>query len=153
MKILMVCLGNICRSPMAAGIMAHHARQAGLPWEVQSAGTGDWHMGQPAHHLSRLVAQQFGINIDHHRARRMVPADLQYFDHLFFMDSQNLADGRQIAGSLWIPAKTSLMLDEIAPQGSKNVPDPYNGNESDFLQVFHLLNQACQAYLSKNVPQ
>jgi protein-tyrosine phosphatase len=149
MKILMVCLGNICRSPIAEGILRHKASRAGLRWTIDSAGTGGWHAGQPPHHLSQKVALLHGIDIGGQRARQFVPEDCHYFDRLYFMDSDNLADARHLAGRHWIPEKAMLLLHELQPGTTKGVPDPYYGTEPDYHEVFQLISRACDAIINR----
>ncbi|MCB0619215.1 MAG: low molecular weight phosphotyrosine protein phosphatase, partial [Saprospiraceae bacterium] len=87
MKILMVCLGNICRSPLAEGILKEKIKENGLPWEVDSAGTGSWHVGEPPDPRSVAVARAHGIDILDQRARQFRPADFRQFDLIFAMDA------------------------------------------------------------------
>jgi protein-tyrosine phosphatase len=151
MNILMVCLGNICRSPLAEGIMQHKALQAGKPWMVDSAGTGNWHIGEPPHRLSQKIALHYGINIAGQRARQFTPEDCIRFDHIYFMDIHNLHDARNMAGSLWVHQKASLLLDVLYPGSQREVPDPYYGTEQDYHHVFQLISEACDAILAKAV--
>ncbi len=147
----MVCLGNICRSPLAEGIMQHKANEAGLKWTVDSAGTGGWHIGEGPHPLSQKTALQYGINIGQQRARRFRPTDPLEFDHIFFMDEDNLRDARQIAGPNWQSHKASLLLDTIHPGKKMSVPDPYYGDESDYHTVFRMISEACEAFISQHI--
>jgi protein-tyrosine phosphatase len=149
-NILMVCLGNICRSPLAEGLMDYHARQAGLPWQVDSAGTGSWHVGQPPHHQSQQVALHYGLDISQQRARQFTAADMERFDRIYFMDQQNMEDARQIAGPKWQPHKAALLLHALQP--GAEVPDPYSGTEADFHAVYHLISRACQAIIQQSQP-
>jgi protein-tyrosine phosphatase len=150
MKILMVCLGNICRSPLAEGIMQHKADEAGLSWMVDSAGTGSWHIGEGPHPLSQKTALHYGISIGHQRARRFRPTDPLAFDRIFFMDEDNLREARQMAGSHWQPEKASLLLDLLHPGKKMSVPDPYYGKESDYHTVFQMISEACDAFIAQH---
>ncbi len=150
MKILMVCLGNICRSPLAEGIMQHRATTAGLPWTVDSAGTGNWHTGQPPHRLSQKVSLQYGVDIGGQRARQFSAADVARFDQLFFMDQTNYEDARRMAGQHWDASKAMLLLDVLHPGEGREVPDPYYGTEQDYHDVFHLISQACDAFIARH---
>jgi protein-tyrosine phosphatase len=141
----MVCLGNICRSPLAEGILTHRAQCAGLAWHVDSAGTGNWHKGEPPHRLSQLVAARHGIDISGQKARQFSAGDLQRFDRIYFMDEDNLADGRRMAGALWQTQKTSLLLSVLPNAALTNVPDPYHGTEVEFEAVFQMIDSACMA--------
>ena len=149
MRILMVCLGNICRSPLAEGILQHKAQEAGLPWKVESAGTGDWHIGQPPHRLSQKTALQYGIDISHQKCRQFVPSDMEQFDIIFFMEQANLNDAKAIAGQRWNEKKARLLLNEITPGKNQPVPDPYFGEEPGYHEVFHLISEACNAFIAK----
>jgi protein-tyrosine phosphatase len=110
MRILMVCLGNICRSPLAEGILQHHAWEAGLNWSVESAGTGTWHIGEPPHHLSIKVARQNSIDISKQRARQFVKEDFLNFDFIYVMDSSNYNDVKRISEKLFDETKIDLLL-------------------------------------------
>ncbi|MEP7318037.1 MAG: low molecular weight protein-tyrosine-phosphatase, partial [Panacibacter sp.] len=108
MKILMVCLGNICRSPLAEGILQHKANAAGLDWKVDSAGTGNYHIGSQPHQLSQKVAKQNGVNICDQKARQFVKEDMQAFDKIYVMDADNYNDIKRISRELWDAGKTDL---------------------------------------------
>ena len=97
MKLLMVCLGNICRSPLAQGIMEEKIAAEGLDWYVDSAGTGAWHVGEQADPRSRATARRHGMNIDQQRARKFTPADFEEFDLILVMDANNYADVQRLA--------------------------------------------------------
>jgi protein-tyrosine phosphatase len=151
MKILMVCLGNICRSPLAEGILQHKADKAGLNWTVDSAGTGSWHVGSAPHRLSQKVAGVNGIDICHQRGRQFQPTDMITFDRIYFMDEENYDDARMIAGKLWDPSKADLLLNELYPGEERSVPDPYYGGEDGFHEVFDLISKACDAIIDKHL--
>ncbi len=148
MRILMVCLGNICRSPLAEGILRHHAEQNGLDWEIDSAGTGGWHVGDPPDPRSIKVARQFGIDISMQRARQFKVADFDLFDQIFVMDTGNLRDILRLAPNQEYTKKVALMLDQVYPEKLKSVPDPYY-NDDAFEPVFRMLDKACTAYIAK----
>jgi len=143
MKILMVCLGNICRSPLAEGILQHKAALAGLNWLVDSAGTAGYHTGEQPHVLSQKVALLNGIDIGQQRCRQFVKHDMLNFDRIFVMDSDNYAEVKRISGPVWDGAKVSLLLDTLYPGQKKNVPDPWYGTEKDYHFVFDMLSKAC----------
>lgn len=149
MKILMVCLGNICRSPLAEGIMQHKADKAGLNWSVDSAGTGNWHVGDPPHKLSQKVAGKNGIDICSQKGRQFKAADMQEFDRVYFMDEENYSDARLMAGPLWEDSRADLLLNTLYPGEDRSVPDPYYGGEQGFHEVFDLVASACDAILEK----
>ena len=140
-KILMVCLGNICRSPLAEGILASK-----LPKEdflVDSAGTGDWHVGNPPDKRSIQVAKNHHVAIHQQKARQFKVSDFDTFDHIFVMDLQNYQDVVKLAPSPTHAGKVTLLLDVLFPNEKVEVPDPYYGSERDFEQVYQLLNNAC----------
>lgn len=149
MKILMVCLGNICRSPLAEGILKHKAQSAGLDWTVDSAGTGGWHAGDLPDRRSILKAKQKGIDITDQRARQFQQADFEHFDHIFVMDTQNLHNVLALAQNEEQRAKVSLIMEEAFPGQAMVVPDPYYDGDNGFEEVFQLLDKACGAYLAR----
>lgn len=144
----MVCLGNICRSPLAEGIMQHKARQAGLNWMVDSAGTGFWHVGELPDNRSIKTARQYGIDITGQRARQFQPADFERFDQIFVMDTQNLRDVLRHARSDLHRAKVDLILNQLHPGQDHSVPDPYYDDDG-FEQVFQMLDAACQVFVNR----
>lgn len=146
----MVCLGNICRSPLAEGIMKHKARQAGLTWIVDSAGTGFWHVGELPDSRSIKIAQQFGIDISDQRARQFQAADLERFDKIFVMDTHNLRDVLRHARHDEHRAKIELILNQIHPGQDRSVPDPYHDDDG-FEEVFRMLDAACEAFIKSRL--
>ena len=149
MKILMVCLGNICRSPLAEGILQHKVNEAGLSWKVESAGTNSYHIGEPPHHLSQKVAQLNGINICDQRARRFKPSDLEEYDLLYAMSKDVIADMKTMAGNNWQQEKVKLLMDELHPGQQKDVPDPWYGPEPGYHEVYKMIEAACDKILKK----
>jgi protein-tyrosine phosphatase len=149
MKFLMVCLGNICRSPLAEGILQFKARQAGLNWQVESAATGSWEIGKPPHPLSRKVAAQNGIDISMQRCRQFQKEDMLYFDFIYVMDDTNYEDVKAMSRELWDESKVDLLLNELYPGENRSVPDPYFGAERDYYRVFDLLDQACNKVIER----
>jgi protein-tyrosine phosphatase len=151
MKILMVCLGNICRSPLAEGILQDKAFKAGLTWSVESAGTETYHIGQPPHPLSQKVAKQNGIDICNQRARRFESADFQNFDKIYAMSGDVINEMRRIAGKHFVAAKVDLLMNEVYPGENLDVPDPwYAGTESGFRHAFDLIDAACEKIIEKH---
>lgn len=130
-SVLFVCLGNICRSPLAEAAFRGEAERQGLAVEVDSAGTGDWHIGHPPDPRAVAVAQRNGADIAPLRARRIAPVDFARFDHIVALDAQNLSDLRRMqpADSR---ARLSLLLDHAEGRGGEAVADPYYGDESGF---------------------
>ncbi len=142
MKILMVCLGNICRSPLAEGIMQHLINENNLNWKVDSAGTGSWHVGEKPDERSISVAAKHGINIANQRARQFHFPDLENFDLIYAMDSHNYIDIVKHAKSEEEKGKVKLIINEAHPGRNINVPDPY-WNDNGFEDVFGMLQEAC----------
>lgn len=133
MKILMVCLGNICRSPLAEGIMRHLVDEKQLGWEIASAGTGDWHVNQPADKRSIAVAKDFGYDISKQRASHFNQRMFDEFDHILVMDQNNLRDVLSLARNEDQRRKVKLFL-----PGDDEVTDPYFDSalfEPVFLQI------------------
>ena len=147
MKILMVCLGNICRSPLAEGILTDKIRTAQLNWQVDSAGTGDWHVGEPPDRRSVAVARQNGIDISNQRCRQIQQSDFTDFDLILTMDKANQRDVERLARTAEHRAKVRQILNFIQPDSDAEVPDPYYDNR--FALVFELLDEACAAVLSQ----
>lgn len=137
MKILMVCLGNICRSPLAEGIMQHVVGENDLGWEVRSAGTGNWHVGKEPDHRSISVAKQHGIDISNQRAQHFTPVMFDDYDRIFVMDHQNLEDVLAQAVNDEQKKKVALFLPNAI------VPDPYFDDKM-FTPVFHLIEERCR---------
>lgn len=143
MKILMVCLGNICRSPLAEGILQQRAAEAGLNWQVDSAGTNGYHTGEPPHPLSQKVARLNGINISQQRSRPFVPQDMEQYDRLYAMAIDVIDDMQRMAGPHYQPGKVQLLLNELYPNQQQEVPDPWYGPELGYHEVFKLIDKAC----------
>ena len=143
-QILMVCLGNICRSPIAHGIMSEILQDS----FVDSAGTGSYHIGSPPDPRSIQVAQDNGIDISHQSARQLQSSDFTKFDHIFVMDHQNYKDVIAKAKRQYDIDKVKLLCD-AAGMGMRTVPDPYHGNIESFQRVFDLINTACYSIAEK----
>jgi len=149
MKILMVCLGNICRSPLAEGILQHKAKQAGLNWTIDSAGTNGYHVGEPPHRLSQKVAKLNGIDICNQKARDFIPEDFERFDKIYAMAPDVVSDIRMIAGKKYDPSKIDLLMNELYPGRNLSVPDPWYGPEPGYHEVFELIDKACNRIIEK----
>ena len=147
MKILMVCLGNICRSPLAEGILRHKCSRLHLPWEIDSAGTNGFHTGESPHPLSQKVAALHGIDISNQVSRRFVKADFDRFDRIYAMAEDVMKEMKYIAGQQFDPEKADLLLNVLHPGSDKEVPDPWYGDESGYHQVYTLLDEACEALI------
>ena len=152
MKVLMVCLGNICRSPLAEGILREKARQAGLHWEIDSAGTNGYHTGEAPHHLSQKVARLNGLDISTQRARRFTADDFQHFDKIYAMASDVVDDMRRIAGKKFDPVKVDLLMNEVHPGKDQDVPDPWYGPEPGYHEVYKMISTAADKIIAKYGP-
>ena len=149
MKILMVCLGNICRSPLAEGILQEKIKRAGLDWTVDSAGTNGYHAGEAPHHLSQRVAWKNGIDISGQRARRFVANDFAQYDRIYALAADVIEEMRLIAGPAYDASKTELLLNELRPGCNEDVPDPWYGPEPGYHEVFAMIDQACDQLLQR----
>ncbi|MBP9926576.1 MAG: low molecular weight phosphotyrosine protein phosphatase [Cyclobacteriaceae bacterium] len=146
MKVLFVCLGNICRSPMAAAIFNHKIRQQGLSYQCDSCGTGDYHIGGPADYRTLAVAQKNGVKVNH-TARQLSDADLNEFDYIFAMDKNNQRNILRLPSAEVNKQKIKLMR-EYDPKGLGDVPDPYHGTEADFQEVFEILDRSIDSFIA-----
>ena len=142
-KILMVCLGNICRSPIAEGILRHKAERANLDIHIDSAGTSNYHIGDHPDKRTIANAKQHQIDISGLCARQFTIADFDEFDFIFVMDSSNYADVISLARTEKDKHKVELILNRVYPNSNMSVPDPYFGGEQGFENVFILLDKAC----------
>ena len=149
MKILMVCLGNICRSPLAEGILQAKVNSKGLHIKVDSAGTGGWHVGQGPDHRAVAIANKYGIDISQQQARQFSSTDFEAFDIIYAMDGSNLSDIVSLANSNEDIGKVLLILNEINPKENRPVPDPYYGGGDGFEKVYQLLDEACEMITKK----
>ena len=147
MTILMVCLGNICRSPLAEGILLKKITAAGLDWKVDSAGTNGYHVNESPHYLSQRVAKKKGIDISKQLCRRFVPADFDRFDKIYAMAEDVVEEMKQISGTKFKPEKVELILNVVHPGENRGVPDPWYGPEAGYYEVFDLLENACEALI------
>lgn len=148
MKILMVCLGNICRSPLAEGIMRRKALEHQLAdWYIDSAGTGDWHVGELPDSRSIATAKRHGIDITDQRARQFKAKDLSQFDLVLAMDRSNYKDILSLATTPEERTKVKLILEVAEPGAVTDVPDPY-WDDDGFEQVYSLLDEACEKIIS-----
>jgi protein-tyrosine phosphatase len=151
MRILMVCTGNICRSPVAEAIMREEARKRGLFVDVDSCGIERYHVGEAPDSRSQTSARDRGIEIGHLRARQFSRLDFDSFDVIFAMDRGHLATMADMARSANDIGKIRLMLSVLDETDLKDVPDPYYGNYRGFEEVFDLLHQACTAFLDRQM--
>jgi Protein-tyrosine-phosphatase len=136
MKILMVCLGNICRSPLAHGVLQQLVHRKGLDWTVDSAGIGGWHVGNPPDHRAIAIARRYGVDISEQRAQQFSDSHFDAFDHILAMDRRNLRSLMTQAKTANHRARIQLFLDD------SEVPDPYYDNDL-FEPVYRLVLQRC----------
>lgn len=145
-KVLMVCLGNICRSPLAEGILKSKVNPDKV--FVDSAGTAGYHVGNPPDHRSLAVARQNGLDISNQRCRKFSSIDFLEFDHIYVMDKSNFSNVMQLANTEDDRAKVKLLLEEIDFDISE-VPDPYYGGADGFEKVYQMIDRACEAIAKK----
>ena len=146
-KILMVCLGNICRSPLAEGIL-----RSKLPTEdyiIDSAGTGNYHTGSAPDKRSIDIAKTFGLNISNQKARQFKVSDFDNFDYIYVMDDSNYENVIALARNENDIDKVQLILNEAYPNENLNVPDPYYGGTDGFKNVYLMLDEACNNIAKK----
>ena len=146
-KILMVCLGNICRSPLAQGLLASKLPKG--KFFVDSAGTGHWHIGKQPDQRSIITAQKNGLDISSQRGRQFTSNDFDAFDYIFVMDSTNYDDVISLSENEAQKNKVHLILNELFPDENVDVPDPYSGLQNGFDNVYEMLNEACDILAQK----
>lgn len=151
MRILMVCLGNICRSPLAEGILRKHAEAAGLDWVIDSAGTNGLHNGEPPHKLSQKVARLNGIDISGQRSRRFLRSDMHDFDLILAMARDVQVGIQIIAGPDYDASRVRSFMDLSRPGAGLEVPDPWYGGESGYHDVYRILDEGCAALIREKI--
>jgi protein-tyrosine phosphatase len=147
-SILFVCLGNICRSPLAEAAYRNAAQGSGGAVETDSAGTGDWHIGAPPDHRACAEALRHGIDISAYRARQVCPDDFYRFDHIVALDHSNLAALKAMAPAD-ATARLSLLLDHVAGKEGQAVADPYFGEAEGFAETWRDVDEAARALVEK----
>ena len=143
----MVCLGNICRSPLAEGIL-----QSKLPRDkfiVDSAGTGNWHVGKQPDSRSIAIAKLKGLDISRQKGRQFSAKDFETNDYIFVMDNSNYREVIQMAPNQEAKSKVSLILNDLFPDENVDVPDPYYGMEDGFSNVYGMLDEVCEIIAEK----
>lgn len=146
-NILMVCLGNICRSPLAEGLLASK-----LPKDtffVDSAGTGHWHVGKKPDDRSIAVARKNGLDISYQRAKQFTTADFDRYDYIYVMDHTNYNDVMSMAQNDTQKSKVKMILNELFPDENVDVPDPYYGSQFGFDSVYEMLDETCDIIAKK----
>ncbi|NLP56664.1 low molecular weight protein-tyrosine-phosphatase [Lutibacter sp. B1] len=149
-KVLMVCLGNICRSPLAEGILKSKVFRFKI--DVDSAGTGAYHVGEQPDRRSIAVAKANGIDISTQKARKFKVKDFDKFDYIYVMDNSNYRDVMALARNDKDKSKVKLILNEVFPNENLDVPDPYYGGEFGFKNVYNMLDEACDVIAKKLNP-
>ncbi|MEM6782494.1 MAG: low molecular weight protein-tyrosine-phosphatase [Bacteroidota bacterium] len=152
-RVLFVCLGNICRSPLAEGVFRHHVDQAGLTdrFEIDSAGTGRWHVGEPPDPRMRSTARERGLSLDDQRGRQAQGSDLRYYDHIFTMDRSNLHDVLFLDPQGANSYRVRLFREFDPDPEDYQVPDPYSGQQEGFDLVFDIVDRTSAVILGKLV--
>ena len=150
-RVLFVCLGNICRSPLAEGVFRKMVMEAGFEdrFEIDSAGTGQWHVGQQADARMRSTAKMRGVDLNDIRARQMDRDDLYHFDHVFAMDRSNLHDALYLDPDGDHSARARLFREFDTEPGDYQVPDPYYGGPNGFDNVFDIVERTSEAILDR----
>ena len=146
-KILMVCLGNICRSPLAEGILASKLPEN--KFKVDSAGTGSWHIGNAPDERSIITAKKNGILISNQKCRQITTNDFDFFDYIYVMDNNNYNDVLELSKNQEHRKKVQLILNELFPNENVDVPDPYYGLQNGFDSVYQMLDEACDLIAKK----
>ena len=147
MRILMVCLGNICRSPLAEGILSSKTQHLNVT--VESAGTAGYHIGDLPDNRSIEIADKYNINLRNQRARKFNRTDFDKFDIIYAMDTNNYSHLISLASNKKEKEKIRMILNEINPELYESVPDPYYGENDGFQTVYNMLNKACEKIAEK----
>lgn len=146
-RVLMVCLGNICRSPLAEGIL--ESKLDTSIFEIDSAGTSTYHQGSLPDQRSIEVASKYGLDITNQKSRPFTKKDFQSFDYIYVMDSSNYEDVINMADNKEEEDKVNLILNTIYPGENQSVPDPYHDSINGFEQVYHMLDESCSVIASE----
>ena len=154
-RILFVCLGNICRSPLAEGVFRKLVEERGLSeyFDIDSAGNGSWHIGESPDDRMQKTAREHGITLGHQTARRVTPADLDEYDHVLVMDNKNRRRMRQVDGHDTHEQKIQLFRSFDPEPGDMEVPDPYFGGEDGFEHVYRIVERTAERLLDQLVEQ
>ena len=147
-SVLFVCLGNICRSPLAEAAFRREIKAVGLDAEAGSAGTGDWHVGEPPDRRAQAIAKRKGVDISGHRARLVRPDDFRRFSHIVALDRKNLAVLRAMMPED-ATAELSLLLDHVGGRKGEAVADPYYGEEAGFEAAWADVTEGVKALVHK----
>lgn len=148
-KVLFVCLGNICRSAMAEGILRDKVKSQGLNISVESAGTSNYHIDEAPDRRMQQKAIEHGLNISNQRGRQFITEDFDEFNYIFAMDESNRANVLRLARNEADENKVDLFLNLSHPKQDLSVPDPYFGGEQGFEDVYQMLNEACDKFIEQ----
>lgn len=154
-RVHFVCLGNICRSPLAEGIFREKVQARGLDdaFEIESSGTGDWHVGSKADGRMRSTAKGHGLSIEDHRASQFRASDLEAYDHIFAMDKSNLKDVLYLDQDDQYSGKVRLFRELDPEPGNYQVPDPYHGGEQGFERVYSIVDRTAEVLLERLIEE
>lgn len=147
-KVLFVCLGNICRSAIAEGVLNQKSEEQGLGLVVDSAGTSNYHVGEAPDRRMQAKAIEHGLNISNQRGRQFTVSDFDEFDYIFAMDNSNYKNILRLARNEADEEKVSLFLNQSYPNENMDVPDPYYGGEQGFEAVYQMVNKACDDFIN-----
>jgi protein-tyrosine phosphatase len=149
MKILFVCLGNICRSPIAEGVLQHLIETMPLDWQTDSAGTEFFHVGGEPHQFSQQVCRENGIDISQQKARQFTRQDMDRFDKIYVMATDVYKNLREIAGDSFDAYKVDFFLNELYPGENRSVTDPWYGGLEGYYPVYDEIRKGCEAIVKK----
>jgi len=150
MRILMVCLGNICRSPIAEGVLKDKARRRGFDdWIIESAGTESYHIGEAPHKYSQKICRKNGVDISGQRARQFTTDDFSRYDKIYALSDDVYNEIQRIGGAEADMSKVDLLMNELYENGNVSVPDPWYGGEEGYLPVFEMISKTCDAIVNK----
>ncbi len=150
MRILMVCLGNICRSPMAEGVLQAKADAKGLHWAIASVATERYHLGEAPHKMAQEICREHGIDISGHKSTLFWDDDLETYDHIFVMATDVLEKMKLLSGPWADMSKVDYFLNQLFPGENRDVPDPYfTEKREDFEHVYQLIDETCDRIIEK----
>lgn len=145
----MVCLGNICRSPIAEGVLKHKAKEHGLDWVIESAGTESYHVGEAPHKSSQKVCLAHGIDISHQRARKFTAADIHEYDKIYAFAADVFREIRRIAGAGADLENVDYFLNELNAGKNESVTDPWYGTEEGYLPIYQIIDKTCDEIIKR----
>lgn len=145
----MVCLGNICRSPIAEGLLAHKVKEHGLDWQVDSAGTEHYHIGAAPHKHSQEICRKNNVDITYQRARQFSKEDFSRYDKIYALADDVYENIERMGGASADMSKVDLFLNELYPGSDESVPDPYYGGAAGYVTVYDMIDRTCDAIINK----